>query len=249
LGLKYDFTPAVRRAYRWSQMAFSNHKDDIEALIFDFDGTLARLEIDFGLMRTRVLALAEDFGWRPSGLEPGYVLETVEEAASALAADDPARGRAFAVKAHRIIEDMEMDAAERGGLFPEARPSLQALRASGFKMALITRNFGAAVSRVFPDWPDFFPVFLPREAVARVKPDPFHLRAALDLLKVGPVAALMIGDHPIDIETGRKTGTWTAGLASGRVSTAELAAAGADLVFEDLAGLTAYLLAGPRPPF
>lgn len=43
----------------------------------------------------------------------------------------------------------------------------------------------------------------------------------------------MVGDHPIDIETGKRAGAMTAGVATGRISVSELRQAGADFVAED----------------
>lgn len=217
----------------------------LQAVVFDFDGTLARLEIDFDLMRTRILELAAEYGRRPSASKGRYVLETMAVVESDLAARSPEEARRFSAQARAIVEGMEMESARAGGLFPETRPALAALGQAGWKLALITRNFKEAVGLVFPDLEDFFPVFLPRDAVVKVKPDPGHLLAALGGLGISPKEALMVGDHPLDIQTGRLAGTMTAGLASGRIGLAELAAAGANLTFNGLAELTEYLLERP----
>lgn len=229
-------------------MTESNGKNEllsqIEAVVFDFDGTLASLEIDFDLMRRRVLELAVEFGRGPVDFEGRYVLESISLVESRLTASNPKAAREFVSRAHHIIEDMELDAARRGGLFPCTRPALRAFKNAGLKMAIITRNFHGAVGVVFPDLFDFCSVFLPREAAPRVKPDAAHLLAALDALKVEPAASLMVGDHPMDIETGRKAGTMTVGVASGRIGLKELQAAGADFTCRHV-GELADLLLGP----
>jgi phosphoglycolate phosphatase len=43
----------------------------------------------------------------------------------------------------------------------------------------------------------------------------------------------MIGDHPLDIQTGRAAGVMTAGVCSGNSSRDELLRAGADWVADD----------------
>ncbi|MEW5721474.1 MAG: HAD family hydrolase [Thermodesulfobacteriota bacterium] len=214
----------------------------VRALVFDFDGTLARLEIDFVLMRRRVLEVALCFGIDESQFQGRYLLETMAAVRESLAAGDPAAAGRFETEALAVVEDLEMEAAARGGLFPSTRPALRDLKESGYLLAVITRNFGRAVRTVFPDLPDFCSVFLPRETVPRVKPDPSHLLAALEALAVSSEQAIMVGDHPIDIETGRLAGTLTAGVASGRMSPNELAAAGADLVFDHVGQLAGHLL-------
>lgn len=209
--------------------------------MFDFDGTLASLEIDFSLMREKVLTLALEYLPHLDGIEVRYVLEAMREVRARLAVSS-SDGEDFHRRANVIIEDIEMEAASRGRPFPYIRPSLKALAASGFKLAVITRNCGGAVRCMFPDIQDYCPVVLPREAVRRVKPDPGHLLTALDRLQVSPDAALMVGDHPMDIETGKRAGTKTAGVGTGRIDLSEMTAAGADLVFEHVGELADYFL-------
>ena len=215
----------------------------IRALVFDFDGTLAGLEIDFDLMRREIVGLCSEFAVG-NGLSNRYVLEMLAEAERILSARNPETSRLFTARAYAMIEAIELEAARRGSLFPETRSVLTGFKEAGLAMAVITRNFGRAVRTVFPDLDDFFPVFLPREAVSRVKPDPEHLLAALRALDVPPDSTLMVGDHPLDIETGRRAGTMTAGVASGRIGRRELAAAGADAAFDRLADLAGFLLGG-----
>lgn len=216
--------------------------DNIRAVVFDFDGTLAGLEIDFDLMRRRVADLAAGLGLDPSELLSGYLLENLEKMVQKIRAVNAEQALKFEALAHREIERIELEAADRGRLFPETIPALIALRKAGLKLAVITRNFGGAVNRVFPDLTDYCQAFLPREAALRVKPDPAHLEAALELLGVAPDQSLMVGDHPIDIETGRRAGTMTVGVTTGRIGRPELSAAGADRVFDHVGSLTGWLL-------
>ena len=215
----------------------------LRALVFDFDGTLAELNIDFAAMRRQVEALARRRGWaRPWPLE-GYLLEQVGTVAAAL-------GDGFGPAALGLIEAIELEAAERGRLFAFTRPLLAQADGLGLGVAIISRNCGAAIGRVFPDLADHCRVFVPREAAPRVKPDPGHPLAALAALGVEPAAAVMIGDHPVDIITARAAGCRAVGVASGRVGREELLAAGADLALPDAAGLLPALarrgwLAGP----
>ena len=59
-------------------MPFSqNHL--IKAMVFDFDGTLAVLTIDFGLMRRRVLEWMKTYGIGEERIHEKYLLEIIEE--------------------------------------------------------------------------------------------------------------------------------------------------------------------------
>jgi phosphoglycolate phosphatase len=216
--------------------------DQLKAVVFDFDGTLARLEIDFDLMRQRVREIGIDYGLTSKDFGGGYVLENMDAARNKLAHIDPAKADTFYRRAMDAVQQIEIDSARQGGLFPDVRPALIDLKSAQYQLAVITRNMGPAVLTVFPDLTEYCPVFLPRESVSRVKPDPEHLLSALRLLSVRPEEALMVGDHPIDILTGKSAGTLTCGVATGRISLEELADAGANLTFECMEHLADHLL-------
>jgi phosphoglycolate phosphatase len=213
----------------------------INAVVFDFDGTLARLVIDFPEMKRRVAGVAA--AWLAARPEPDGLpaLEWVQVLARDIEAARPGQGPVFFAAAHAAIQAMEIEAAGRGGLFPFARKMLRDLEHWGVAAAIITRNCGRAVDAVFPDAADCCRAVLPREAVARVKPDPGHLLAALDIVGVPPEEALMVGAHPLAIETGRRAGTRTAGVATGRITQEALRAAGADWTAPDAAQLVSRL--------
>lgn len=230
-------------------------KEDIRAVVFDFDGTLAELTIDFGLMRRKVTALAqgllddEDLAC-PAGTP---VLEWLESLSAELMEEDPDLALELGSRGRLVITAMEMDAARVGRLFPFTRDLLAELRRRGTPVGIVTRNCTAAVRTVFPDLADFCPVFLAREDVPRVKPHPDHLLAAVARLGVDAARVLMVGDHPLDIETARRAGAVSAGVASGGVSLHELGLASPDYLAQDCRELMDHLavrgvLPGPAAP-
>jgi len=52
----------------------------------------------------------------------------------------------------------------------------------------------------------------------------------MEKIKGTPTSTLMVGDHPLDIETGRQAGTFTAGVLTGHFQEIDFLRAGADLV-------------------
>lgn len=214
-----------------------------EALVFDFDGTLATLTIDFAAMKRDLLALAREVlpGARPAGTVPA--LEWMQELLAPLAASEPAAARALERRMHQRIVDIELEAAGRGGLMSFARPLLTRLRREGIRCAVITRNCSPAVRTVCPDVAELVDVVLARDDVDRVKPDPDHLLQALERLGVAPQRSVMVGDHVLDVQTARRAGTKSAGVLTGVCTEREFREAGADLVAAD--GLqAAHLLLG-----
>ncbi|THB65171.1 MAG: HAD family hydrolase [Desulfovibrio sp.] len=206
-------------------------------MVFDFDGTLAELTIDFSVMKANARAIARAYLTDPLPGDSLPVLEWADLVAATLAGHDPKRAKTYFAETHAMIQDMEMEGARQGSLFPFTRPLLEQLALHGTATAIITRNCARAVHSVFPDLDGLCPVFLARDHVDRVKPDPGHLLAALDKVECSPDKALMVGDHPLDVETGKRAGAQTAGVATGRMSLADLQQAGADHTAQDMATL------------
>jgi phosphoglycolate phosphatase len=210
------------------------------AFIFDFDGTLATLNIDFSLMRQDVRELIASYGAPEDGLANLFVLEMIEAAARRIGRNDPAAAETFRVEARRRIEIIEMSAARTGGLLEGTRALLAALKNRRIKTCVVSRNCGAAIAVIFPDIEELCDAVIPREGTTRVKPHPEHLRTALNVLHVLPAEAAMVGDHPIDIRAGREADLFTIGVLTGSAGRERLCEEHPDLVLAraaDIIGL------------
>lgn len=192
----------------------------LDAVIFDFDGTLADVPLDFDLMKTRIAALGEVFlEERPTpGSTPA--LEWLEELVQEALEWDEDEGKEFRTRGQLVITAMELDAARDGALFPFTRPTFALLRDRGVGAGIITRNISAAVRVVFPDVEDMVQAFIPREDAAVVKPDPGHLFQALDAIGADAANSLMVGDHPMDVQTAKAAGALSAAVTSGNMDAA-----------------------------
>lgn len=198
------------------------------AILFDFDGTLAAPALDFSLLRQRALEALAPFGVAPVDSKE-FVMEALVRACASLAPDRAVLARKAALAA---IEAVEVEAAGRSGLFPFVRPMLDMLHARGVACAVVTRNCAAAVYRVFPDLDACCACVLTRDDVERVKPHPEHIGKALVCLGCLPGESVMVGDHPMDIEAGRRAGTVTAAVLTGDCGREELAGAAPDYLAE-----------------
>ena len=74
---------------------------------------------------------------------------------------------------------------------------------------------------------------------APIKPDPSAVFALLEAYGAAPKEALMIGDSPIDVETGRRAGVLTAVVSHGFSDEADLRAARPDALVRDFPALLA----------
>jgi len=205
----------------------------IRAIIFDFDGTLAVLNIDFSFMRERVFDLMKGYGVSEELVGERYLLEIIDEVYQILSKKDPSSAEDFYQKAHQILHEIEIRAAEKGNLIPGVEGTLKSLREKGIKIGIVTRNCEDAVRKVFPDINDFCDVFVSRNSVKKVKPHPDHLTYAMESLKTSGEESMMVGDHIIDIQAGKRVGMKTIGVLTGRINKEEFEKAGADYILRD----------------
>jgi len=218
-----------------------------EAVIFDFDGTLVHLNIDFTLMRQEVEGLLAEYGLEREPLKGLLALEMIDEATRLLSKHDPLRGQELYGKAHEVVTEHEIRAARDGRVFSGVPDMLALLMKGGIKVGVITRNCERAVKMVFPDIERFCHVFIPRDHITRVKPHPDHLSSALKEMSVSePDQCLVVGDHPMDIEGGRRMAMKTVGVLTGKSGRNEFLEAGADFVLDSATQISDCIFGEPE---
>lgn len=215
----------------------SSPQPAIRCVLFDLDGTLIQSPIDFGRMRSLIITEVErDLGEALPDAEGRDLLALIEETA--------ARSRQpelFRSRCEDLLLEVERDASKEAREVEGAGALLEVLAERGLAVGIVTRNSPHIVRPLLRQFPLRHRVLLTRADTPRVKPDPIHLRLALDYLGEEPGASLMVGDHIMDVQAGRAAGMRTAGfLAEGRppdyfVST------GADGVFTHLANLVPWI--------
>jgi phosphoglycolate phosphatase len=172
------------------------------AVLFDFDGTLgdsypaiaASVNQVRGLHRLGPLSVDEVRRHVGRGVE--YLLAHTVPGGDA-AAD------AAAYRAHH-------PSVLRGGtrLMPGAAEALEALHGRGLRLGVCS-NKPVAFTRELVGWlgvARWLDVVVGPEDVARPKPAPDMLLAALDRLHLTPKEALYIGDMVVDVQTARAAG-------------------------------------------
>lgn len=216
--------------------------ENVDTIIFDFDGTLARAEIDFPAMKKRLLALAAEFGVGAGELQESYVLELLEEVHAVIEGRDGSKADLFSARARDMIKEMELEAARRGEVLTGVKQALFQLKAMGYKLGIVTRNCTEAVEIILEG--DQLPhdLLLTRDHVPNPKPNPAHLKAALMQLNSLPEKTLLVGDSSIDIVAGAAVGIpFNVGVLTGRYTSQQLEEAGACRVLRSAAELPALL--------
>ena len=216
--------------------------EHIKAVIFDFDGTLAILNIDFDIMRKQVFELMKRFGIEEKWITERYLLEIIDEVCSILREKETSHADQFYQKAHRILYEVELCAAEKSRLIPGVEDMLTSLREGGIKVGIITRNCEDAVRKIFPEIDACCDVFISRNSVKRVKPHPDHLSTTMRALDVLRGEAVMVGDHTIDIHAGKRAGLITIGVLTGRTKKEEFEEAEADNILSNATEICKLIL-------
>ncbi len=184
-----------------------------DAVLFDLDGTLVETNIDFPEMKRRMLELAAEAGMETAPLVGLDILAIVTEAVRFLDASgchEEARelfGRAMA-----ILEEIELRHARETQEIPFASELFASLSRHGVKTGIVTRNCRNA-SRISLSIAGIEPeVLICREDSERHKPHPEPLLMALQALGAQPEASIMVGDHLMDIQSGKAAGMRTIGF-------------------------------------
>lgn len=87
----------------------------------------------------------------------------------------------------------------------------------------------------------YFSYVLCAEDTKLLKPNPDPVIKTLKELSYSPSETLVVGDMPMDIEMGKKAGIYTCGVTYGNATRADLLAAGADFVIDNIGELTEIL--------
>lgn len=226
------------KGYKTSPLYFCDMRE-IKAIIFDFDGTLTPLTLDFGHLRDEVVAIAERYvpGDVISDLAGHYIIEMIYEIGDML----DGRGKGFTEEAFERLRILEVEMAHGKNLFPYARDVLEDLKSKNMKVAIITRNCMDALKTVFPDMDEYMDAVVTRDHIRLVKPDPIHVKEALRLLSVNASESIVVGDHPTDVMAGRAAGTITAAVLTGRTGHAALKAVGPTHIIDDIRGMSCLI--------
>ena len=217
------------------------NRNPIRAVIFDFDGTLAKLNINFTQMRNSVMNLIGSYRVPVNGLTSLFVLEMIDAAEALISHNCPGKEKKFIQQANELITNIEIESAKKGELIDGTRNMLIELKKRNIKVGVVTRNCELAVTHIFPDILKHCDTVITREMIPNVKPHPEHLIAALRLLGVAPEFSSMVGDHPMDIKIGKDVGTLTIGVLSGYSTANDLLEAGADIIINKAADIPSVL--------
>jgi phosphoglycolate phosphatase len=204
----------------------------MKAVIFDFDGTLTELTLDFGFLKDEIIKIA--LSYVPADIvrssEDRFIIEMIYRIAKQMDTGGPE----FQKEAFNRLKSLELEASKGKDVYPYTRPVLQGLQKKKIKAAIITRTCRDVLKQVFPDMNEYIHIAVTREDIREVKPDPAHVGEALRLLGVTPEEAMVVGDHPTDIQAGNALNVKTVGVLTGRTGEKAFQEARATFIFDDI---------------
>lgn len=206
-------------------------------IIFDLDGTL--VDSFAGIQHALGLALAE-FDREPLDLE--WVRQHVGSGVRALMADaadgldpDELLDR-FRGHYDRSMIEMTPPFAGVDGMLARLNRDRSLAIASNKPLRWVSQ----LVSYLGWD-PGIAAAAAPESVDGARKPEPAMILAIMDRLKTAPEATLLVGDMPIDAETGRNAGVEVVGVTTGVADRAALLEAGCVDVLESASELPEWL--------
>lgn len=127
--------------------------------------------------------------------------------------------------------------------FANVQETLAELKERGLALAIVTSKRQAVAMRSLDalDLTPYFDVIVTPELTQKHKPDPAPVNYALNALGVSPNEAVMVGDSPFDIASGKGAGCQTVAVTYSKITPRLLAEAQPTLMIDSISDLLNYV--------
>jgi len=215
---------------------------NLKLALFDLDGTLIKLNIDFEKIRSRLRNFYSTYGinaeFRP-------MLKKIKECEREIERTyNKEEAKAATKKALEIIEEMELNSMKNSSLINFVKEVVHLLKAEGMLLGIVSRNSKKAIAEAIKKHGiNAFDLIVAREDtdLEKQKPLPDPVLYALKKLKVSPQESIFVGDNIYDVASGKSAGVTTAAVLTGETSREELEKEKPDYIFKDLKELHQFL--------
>ena len=218
--------------------------EGIEAVLFDFEGTLVDEQWNVKEAVQETLERLRASGFSTEGLQAKKYSILMREAmqAASEAGRSPEEVREMI---GAIYDRYDQDALSRWRLRPGAREVLHTLRSKGIKTALVSNVGKKGLELVFQklELRSSFDLTVSRNDVQSMKPSGEGINLAIQRLPVGKEKAVFVGDSPDDIHAAREAGVKVILLAGNKKPERDFIAPQPDDLIRNFDELLAELLA------
>ncbi|WP_435076030.1 HAD family hydrolase [Halococcus sp. AFM35] len=165
--------------------------EDVEAVVYDLDGTLVRLTVDWQRVETDIASMLREEGIDPVGLDAWAMLDAAEDAG-----------------VESEVESL-IAAAERDGAHESRRLAFADEIETRLPVGVCSLNCEEAcrIALERHDLAERMGSVVGRDSVAERKPAPEPLLAAVEELGATPERTLFVGDSAGDAEAAERAGT------------------------------------------
>ncbi|MFW5937416.1 MAG: HAD family hydrolase [Halanaeroarchaeum sp.] len=162
-----------------------------DAILYDLDGTLVRLAVDWTAVEREIAAVLREAGGEPDGLVTWELLDAADE-----------------VGVRTDVEEILSRHERAGARNAERLPLADELRADDGPTGVVSLNAESAVRIALENesLADAVDVVVGRDTVANRKPHPEPLLAALAAIGVPAENALFVGDSDTDERAAERAG-------------------------------------------
>ena len=188
----------------------------IEAIIFDMDGTLSdSIDVYFNIFNQA----AATIGLKLEREEVMLCLANHINIWEKLLPDDLPMREQVITKMNMATRDIYIATTQKVNLFANVEQIFKKLRDNDIKMGIVTGASKAGLIPIYDNkFEHYFEVMMSREDVILRKPAPDSIIACLKHMDVEPKKSVVVDDTPIDIIAGRAGGTFTVGVLNGVAS-------------------------------
>lgn len=195
-----------------------------DTFLFDLDGTLVTMELDFARIRKDVDSILGERGFPEELLDSSVSTLEIMRRAVDYFKKNGMDWEALKEETDLYLEKVEMEAASIAVPIEGTEDILKILQQKKKKIGVITRNNRRVALNVLKKCriDQYVDLVLARDDVDNVKPHPDHVLAAIKRLGTSPERTVVLGDHHFEIEAGNKAGCFTIGVLTGSGTRATL---------------------------
>ncbi len=210
----------------------------IQAILYDFDGTLAD---SFLPIRQSFNHMLRHFGhFRELSAEETLALVggPLEDSVARLLPQDQVVAGTSIFRDH--YEKIYLDLTKP---MPGATDLLRTISKRGLPQGVVTNKLGRSARELVRHlgWDRHLPLCFGEGDGLPLKPDPAMIFAASDAMGISPGSLLFVGDSPFDFTAARKAGSRICLLTTGTHRQSELSGLDPDLLFDSLDELGVWI--------
>jgi phosphoglycolate phosphatase len=181
--------------------------DNIEAMLFDFEGTLVDFQWQLAAAVEETLEMLWNMGFAKDRILSRRYSTLMTEAMQ-VATEIGLPPAQVQEKIGSVYDRYDEDALTRWALRPAVKDFLWAIKAKGIRTGLVSNVGGKTLTKALPKLglTEFFDVALSRNDVLNLKPSPDGLNLAIERLGISKDNSIFLGDSLDDINAARNAG-------------------------------------------